>query len=155
MSRLTYSEIDEIERLLGHKLPALYRRLLVEIGYGPVGGAPGSDPPFIGREFSVSEVKYGPVTGFDAVIYHPLAVEEIYQNAFEDPEELFNPYFPFGCQNITQELWVIDASREAAASVWHETFSREWENEEWLPYDLWIERYLKPELNKGAPTETP
>jgi len=152
MSRLTYPEIDEIERLLGHKLPEFYRRLLVEVGYGPVGVALGSDPSFIDRELSDVELKYGPVTGFDAVIYHPLAVEEIYQHAFDDPAELFDPYFPFGCQNVTQEIWVIDASKDVAATVWHETFSREWEDEDWLPYDQWQKRYLEPELNRDAPT---
>ena len=120
MTPLTNPEIDEIEKSLGHKLPGLYRRLLFEMGPGPVGS--------------------------HAEIYHPLVVRDLYEAFFDDPAQLFNPYFPIGCQNQTQELWVIDASIENAASIWHETIPDDWPDEEWLPYETWVERYLEPEL---------
>jgi hypothetical protein len=127
MPSLTNPEIEEIERALGHKLPGLYHRLLLELGPGPVGHA--------------------------AEIYHPLAVRELYEPFFDDPSQLFNPYFPFGCQNTKQELWVIDASAENAASIWHETVPDDWPEEEWLPNETWIERHLEPEVRSVAPNE--
>jgi len=120
MQPLSNLEIVDIERALGHKLPGLYHKLLFEIGPGRVG--------------STSE------------IYHPLAVRELYEPFFDEPGQLFNPYFPFGCQNKLQELWVIDAAQEKAASIWHETVPDDWHEEEWLPYESWIERYLEQEV---------
>jgi hypothetical protein len=119
MPPLANPEIEEIERALGHKLPGLYHRLLFEIGPGRVGSA--------------------------AKIYHPLTVRELYEPFFDDPGQLFNPYFPFGCQNKLQELWVIDAAQEKAASIWYETVPEDWPDEEWLPYESWIARYFEAE----------
>jgi hypothetical protein len=119
MPPLTNPEIESIEQALGYKLPGLYHRLLFEVGPGPLGS--------------------------EAEIYHPQAVRELYKPFFDDPRQLFNPYFPFGCQNRKQELWVIDASSEKAASIWHEAVPDDWPNAEWLPYETWIERYLEPE----------
>jgi hypothetical protein len=124
MPRLTHPEMDAIERACGHKLPELYRSLLANVGYGPVGTA--------------------------AEIYHPLAIKELYEPFFDKPAQLFDLYFPFGCQNVTQEIWVIDVSREVAASLWHETVPEDWDGEEWLPYDLWRVTYLEPERNATA-----
>jgi hypothetical protein len=98
----------------------LYRRLLIEIGYGSVGDV--------------------------AEIYHPSAVQEMYETFFDDPAQLFQLYFPFGCRNSKQEVWVIDAAVERAASIWHETVPDDWPDEEWLPYDQWVRTYLEPEL---------
>lgn len=64
MDKLTNAEIDDIERDLGLVLPGLYRKLLVEIGFGDISAA--------------------------AEIYHPSAIRELYEPFFEDPTELFN-----------------------------------------------------------------
>lgn len=120
MTRLGNAEIDAIERALGCRLPGLYCKLLVEEGYGPLGDS--------------------------AEIYHPAEVRKLYEPFFDDPARLFDPYFPFGCQNATQELWVIDASTERAASISHETVPDDWPGEEWLPYERWIQECLEPEL---------
>jgi hypothetical protein len=120
MAAISNQEIEEIERNLGRELPGLYHRLLFEIGPGRIGSA--------------------------AEIYHPLAVRELYESFFDDPNQLFNPYFPFGCQNKLQEVWVIDAAREKSASIWHETVPDDWPDEEWLSYETWIERYLEPNV---------
>jgi hypothetical protein len=114
--QLTNPEIEDIERTLGHKLPRLYHTLLFHLGFGQVGP--------------------------NAEIYHPLAIRDLYAPFIDDPGELFNPYFPFGCQHIKQELWVIDAEAEKAASIWHETVPGDWPDEEWLPYEDWIPKYL-------------
>lgn len=116
---LSNSEIEAIEQTLGHKLPGLYHRVLFEI-----------EPGGFGRE---------------AEIYHPLAVRELYEPFFDDPTQLFKLYFPFGCQKVKQELWIVDALAEKAASIWHEIIPDDWPDEEWLPYDRWIDRYLEPE----------
>jgi len=117
---LTNAEIEEIEGLLGHKLPGLYHRLLFEIGHGRITA--------------------------EAEIYHPSVIRELYEPFFDDPGQLFNPYFPFGCQNRKQELWVINAATETAASIWHETVPDNWPEEEWLSYEHWIAKYLEPEV---------
>ena len=124
MPPLTNPDILDIERLLGHKLPGLYHRLLFELGPGLVGGV--------------------------AEIYHPLQIRDLYETFFDDPRQLFSPYFPFGCQSHKQEVWVIDASTEKAASIWHEIVPDDWPDEEWLPYESWVKRYLEPEIQGDA-----
>jgi hypothetical protein len=37
MEKLTNPEIDQVEDMLGVKLPGLYRKLLVEFGWGEMG----------------------------------------------------------------------------------------------------------------------
>jgi hypothetical protein len=115
-------EIDNIERQLGVTLPGMYRKLLVELG-------PGNGP-------------------FLTQIYHPNEIRELYEPFFDDPSQLFAPYFPFGCDNQKQELWVIDADRELAASIWHETVPDDWLDENWFEYDEWIRRFLEPIYSK-------
>jgi hypothetical protein len=120
MTPLANPEIDDIETQLGHRLPGLYRKLLVMEGYGELGAG--------------------------AVIYHPAEVREQCEAIFDEPAQLFNPYFPFGYDSDVQELWVIDAATERAASIWHETHPDDWWEEEWLPYEVWVETYLDRRL---------
>jgi hypothetical protein len=56
---------------------------------------------------------------------------------------LFAPYFPFGCDNNRQELWIIDAEQEMAASIPHDVHPDDWPEEEWLAYDVWRARFLE------------
>lgn len=121
---LTNPEIDNIETSLNVTLPGLYRKLLVEIGPG--------DLPSGNR------------------IYHPNEIRKLYEPFFDDPTQLFAPYFPFGCDNQRQELWVIDADRELAASIWHETVPDDWPDEEWLEYDQWIMHVLGRDFSTDA-----
>lgn len=116
MSAMSNMEIDQVEQSLGVTLPGLYRRLLTELGPGRVGSS--------------------------AELYDPLLVRELYEPFFDDPSALFLPYFPFGCNNGEQQVWVIDAAAERAASIWHETVPDDWPDEEWLEYDEWARRYL-------------
>ena len=120
MQKLTNPEIEALERILGHRLPGLYHKLLVEIGYG-----------------HLSE---------NAELYHPLAIRELYESFFDTPSDLFIRYFPFGCQHRKQELWVIDVAKELASSIWHETVTDDWPEEEWLPYDRWVTMHLEEEV---------
>ena len=116
MTNLTQAEIGEAEQSLGHKLPELYRKLLAEVGYG--------------------------ILNPEAELYHPAKVWELYEPFFDEPEQLFDPYFPIGNNPRTQELWIIDADAERAASIWHETVPEDWPEEEWLPYEQWRQKYL-------------
>lgn len=112
---MTPAEIDAAEAEIGVRLPTLYRHLLAEVGHGRRGAVD---------------------------IYHPAAVRELYEPFFDDPAQLFGPYFPFGCDNHLQEVWVIDAAAERAASIWHETVPDDWPEEKWLTYDEWRRQYL-------------
>jgi hypothetical protein len=124
MPTLTNPQIDEIEQKLGVALPGLYRKLLFEEGYGDIGDA--------------------------AEIYDPTTISERCQSFFDDPSRVFHPYLPFGCHNRRQELWVIDASAERAASVGLRSRADDWPGEEWLEYDEWVTRYLDP-IEAGEP----
>jgi hypothetical protein len=115
MQVLNAAEIDAAEATLGARLPTLYRQLLGEIGHGRHG---------------------------DAEIYHPAGIRELWESFFEGPGQLFAPYFPFGCDNRLQEVWVIDAAAERAAAIWHETVPDDWPDEQWLGYDAWRQQYL-------------
>ena len=115
MTPVSNTEIDAMEQELGHKLPGLYRKLLVEEGFGSFGT----------RE-----------------IYDPKRITEIYGCHFEDPKDLFNRYFPFGCDNESQELWIISVADERAATIWHETHPDDYLDEDWLPYEGWITKHL-------------
>ena len=115
MPTMTPAEIDAAEAALGMRLPEFYKQLLIDVGHGRHG---------------------------DREIYHPSAVRELYEPFFEDATHLFAPYFPFGCDNMLQELWIIDADAGLAASIWHETVPDDWPEEEWLPVDEWRRQYL-------------
>ena len=115
LTRISNPEISKIVESLGHELPGLYRKLLVEEGFGETG---------------------------DVRIYHPAEIEEIYKHHFDDPKDLFRRWFPFGCNERRQEIWVIDPRSETTASIWHETNPNDYDDEEWLPYEEWICRYL-------------
>ncbi|MGP0064965.1 MAG: hypothetical protein ACLQGP_15375 [Isosphaeraceae bacterium] len=116
MPELTNSEVDLAERALGVKLPGLYRKLLVELGPGRIGSS--------------------------AELYHPLEIRGLYEPFFDDSGQLFHPYFPFGCDDGKQEIWVIDSATERAASIWHETVPEAWPDQEWLEYEEWVIRHL-------------
>lgn len=116
MPALTNTEVDRLERSLGVGLPGLYRKLLIEIGPGTIGST--------------------------AKLYHPSEIRTLYEPFFDDPSQLFHPYFPFGCHDGTQEMWIIDAATERAASIGHETVPDDWPEEEWLEYDEWVNRNL-------------
>ncbi|MCB1634308.1 MAG: hypothetical protein KDI37_14140 [Xanthomonadales bacterium] len=115
LTRLSNPEISTVAVMLGHELPGLYRKLLIEEGFGKAG---------------------------DVRIYHPAEIEDIYKHHFDDPEELFRRWFPFGCNERLHEIWVVDPITETAASIWHETNPDDYDDEEWLSYEDWICRYL-------------
>ena len=118
MPTMTLAEIDAAEAVIGVRLPAFYRQLLAEVGHGRNG---------------------------DCEIYHPAAVRELHEPFFDDPSQLFAPYFPFGCDNRLEELWIIDAAAGRVASIWHETVSDDWPDEQWMPCDEWRRHYLSTE----------
>lgn len=124
MEKLTNQEITEIEKTLGLTLPCLYRKLLVEVGFGRYGQR--------------SDCKWNTTKE----LYHPAVVRDLYAQFFDDPSALFHPYFPFGCNNDKQELWVIDSAAERAASIWHETIPDDWPDEEWQDYHAWVAKFL-------------
>ena len=111
MEKLSNAEIDSLEVKIGYRLPGLYRKLLVEIGAGEQGAVE---------------------------IYHPLQIAELYKHHFDDHLLLFEAYFPFGCNNKRQEIWLVRVSDEQAASVWHETHSDDYLGENWLSYEDWL-----------------
>lgn len=71
-------------------------------------------------------------------IYHPTEIVDLYEPFFDDPSQLFAPYFPFGCDNTEQSIWVIDADRELAAEIPHDTVPDDWPDETWLEYGDWV-----------------
>ncbi|MBX7210024.1 MAG: SMI1/KNR4 family protein [Verrucomicrobiaceae bacterium] len=124
MQQLSKTALGEIETNLSVSLPSLYRHLLTRIGHGVFGQNAGS---------ALNTTKE---------IYHPAAIKGLYETFFNDPDMLFARYLPFGCDNQTQELWIIDVSQQMAASIWHETVPDDWADESWLQFDAWERRYL-------------
>jgi hypothetical protein len=111
MRQLSNAELDAIETQLPGRLPGLYRKLLVEVGAGEEGAVE---------------------------IYHPLEIEELYRCHFDDPQHLFNIYFPIGCNNRSQEIWLIRIEDDRAASISHETHPDDYPEERWLSYETWL-----------------
>ena len=124
MTRLTNAEIDAIESRLGVRLPGLYRKLLVEVGHGAFGQRADA-------EWNTSKE-----------LYHPDDVAGLYCDFFDDHSVLFSRYFPFGCDNDKQEVWVIDAAQEKAAGISHETHPNDWNEGPWVEYADWITAHL-------------
>src|SRR5262245_55308016 len=112
---MTPAEIDAVEIAIGVPIPSFYRQRLLELGHGRIG---------------------------DCEIYQPSAARELYEPFFVDTAGLFDPYFPFGCDNRQQKLWIIDSKAARAASIWHETVPDDWPDEQWLSYDEWRRKYL-------------
>jgi hypothetical protein len=113
MMKLSNIEVEQIELSLKRELPRFYRKLLVEVGAGE--------------------------TISDCVIYHPSEIDELYEYKFDDDELLYKTYFPIGCNNLTQELWVIDVMQDKVASIHHETHEDDWPNENWSEYEEWVD----------------
>ncbi len=116
---LTSAEIDAIESRLQVRLPSLYRDLLAQKGYGLFGQEP--------------DVKWNT----SKEIYHPESIAELYRDLFDDPSVLLSRYFPFGCDNDRQEVWVIDNINEKIANISHETHPDDWCDESWFDYGDW------------------
>ena len=108
---LSERELDDIEQQLGVVFPFVYRKALAQRGPGK-----SSD---------------------NTEIYHPAEIRELYEPFFDDPAELFTKYFPIGCDNSTQELWVVDVERNLVAAISHETVTDDWPEEEWQSYEQW------------------
>ena len=114
MMVLSNTEIDELEKEMGLYFPLLYRKLLSETGYG---------------EFE------------DIEIYHPMLIRERYAGHFDHDADLFGTYFPFGCNNRKQEIWLIRQQDSLVASIWHETHSDDYDGDEWLDGGQWLVRH--------------
>ncbi len=119
MIKLTQVQIETIERELGVKLAAFHRQLLMDLGVGELVGSPKS-------EWNGSQE-----------IYHPESIRSLFEEFFEDPSMIFSRYVPIGCDNGTQEIWVIDQERSMAASISHETVPDDWPEEEWVSCEQW------------------
>ena len=115
MTQLENAEISAIEGELGHKLPGLYRKLLVEEGFGIVDG----------RE-----------------IYDPRQIAVTYRRHFPNQEELFKRYFPIGCDHNRKELWMVLVDDEKAASISHKTSTDDYTSATWLSYEDWVSKRL-------------
>ncbi len=102
INRLSHSQIDACEKHLGYPLPQLYRRLLMGIGPGRHG---------------------------DAELYHPEDIAALYAHHFEAPDQLFEVYFPFGCNHLTQDIWLIRTLDMTVASIGHETHPDDYPDE--------------------------
>jgi len=114
MQTLSNREIDQVEKALEIELPRFYRKLLIEIGFGE--------------------------SDLDNELYHPSKIFELYEFKFDNEELLFKKYFPFGCNNPKQELWIIDIELDRACSIDHETHEDDWPFEQWLEYETWLEK---------------
>ena len=112
MKTLSETDVTKAEAELGISLPRFYRKFLIEEGYGE--------------------------TTSDKEIYHPLEILELYENKFDDEELLFKKYFPIGCNNKSQELWIIDINKDKISSISHETHEDDWPNEIWCEYSQWV-----------------
>ena len=110
MPALSFAEVDLAEHSLGVELPGLYRRLLTEIGPGASTRRPAST----------------------------LAGSRALRPVLRRPVAIVPSLLPFGCHHGKQEMWIIDAAAERAASIWHETVPDDWPEEEWLEYDEWV-----------------
>ena len=117
MTRVSNSEIDVIQSRMGVTIPGLFRRLLVEVGYGRIDD--------------------------DHEIYHPEQIRELWESFFDDPSDLFVRYFPFGFSPRRQEMWIVRQRDERVATIWHETVPDDWDEEEWLTCDDWIAKFLE------------
>ena len=120
MKPLESDEIDQIEGELGVRLPPVYRELLEQMGYGEFEPDPGA------------------VFASTREIYHPSNIRGLYESFFDDPGDLFRRYFPLGCNNQTQEVWIVHVSTGRVASISHETVPDDWEREEWMRPEDWV-----------------
>ncbi|WP_395750925.1 hypothetical protein [Prosthecobacter sp.] len=121
MTTISNPEIDLIQSRMRVTIPGLYRKLLVELGYGRIDE--------------------------DHEIYHPEQIREAWESFFDEPSDLFTIYFPFGFSPRLQEMWIIRPQDERVASIWHETVPDDWDEEKWLTYEDWIAKYFDEKPN--------
>ena len=117
MTILNAHQIADFEAEVGHKFPTVYKQLLETIGYG-----------------SDAKNRY--------IVYKPTQIAADYEHHFEDAADLFNKYFPIGCNELKQEIWLADMETGMVASIWHETHPDDYPDEEWLTSDIWLHAYF-------------
>lgn len=108
-----YSEADlaEIERELGRPLPRAYRRVLLTHGSGEI--RPSLE------------------------VHAPGEIQERYADHFER-DELFEVYWPIGCNNDSQELYMLRVGTDEIATIFHEVHPDDYADETWVPSTKWV-----------------
>ena len=112
MNKLTPTEISVLESSVGHRFPSPYRRMLGTVGHGD--------------------------SNDNTTIYHPEEITTLYSNHFESETDLYTKYFPVGCNNTEQTLWIVDVATDRIATISHETHPDDYYDEEWLELDEWL-----------------
>lgn len=112
MTPLTSTEISSCEFAITHSLPGVYRDLLQRVGHG--------------------------ATDSGLIVYHPSEIYELYRHHFESAGELYLRYFPIGCDEAEQTIWLVDVASGRVASIWHETHPDDYPEEDWLEPDDWL-----------------
>ena len=105
------ADIAALEASLGHPLPDVYRDLLTSVGFGRLDD---------GR-----------------TVYHPNEIADLYAHHFEGDDDLFNLYFPIGCDESEQTIWLVDVSLGKVATIYHDTHPDDYSDENWLPPQQW------------------
>ena len=125
MNKLSNPEIDNIEKALGYKLPGLYRKLLVEEGFGILPNG-------------ASE------------IYDPKMITKLCEEFFSKQTKIFCPFVPFGSNRNFEKIWVINSLKESVANapVHNKPYDLAKANLRWLSYYDWAEKYFDPCLTK-------
>lgn len=112
MTPLSPSEISTAESDIGHCLPSVYRDLLQRVGHGRA------------------------VDG--TTVYHPSDIAELYGHHFESEGDLYARYFPIGCNETEQTIWLFDVPSERVATIYHDTHPDDYEDEDWMAPEDWL-----------------
>lgn len=105
------ADIPALEASLGHPLPDAYRDLLTSFGFGRLDD---------GR-----------------TVYHPSEIADLYSHHFEGDDDLFNCYFPIGCDESEQTIWLVDVASGNVATIYHDTHPDDYPDEDWMVQRQW------------------
>jgi hypothetical protein len=72
-------------------------------------------------------------------IFNSKEIEALYKDFFENPDDLWNKYIPFGCNTSHQTVFIYHRDTGKVANIWQESVPEDWDDGIWV--DLREARY--------------
>jgi hypothetical protein len=65
-------------------------------------------------------------------ILDPTNVEILYKDFFDNPNDLWNKYIPFGCNDNHQTVFIYNNNTGKIANIWQESVPEDWDDGIWV-----------------------
>jgi hypothetical protein len=70
--------------------------------------------------------------GYGTAIFDPANVEMLFKDFFENPNDLWNKYIPFGCNEKKKTVFIYNRENRKAACICDESVIEDWNDGIWV-----------------------